>query len=281
MYKGLLLLVSILIIACGADEEAAFEVSDKAPVVSLSKVAQEITDDGLKITFKVVSDSSPKTDVLVKILERDSFFDFSSQDLRACDSKGIHSPEFWVTLPKGKKESQVIEETYQARSLNGCTGFSILPLPIIDIVGEGEMIDQALLQRKYGGRKTREGKVIPKDFVFPYYEVENPDGVNFYCPKPAKIVSVDPPDGSVIPWETITTNLADIKVTFDTPPECPGISTSFDKISFSGSGTTFSINIRTVGFIPINSVVQGGIEIIWGPKDSENSELRFYTIHRK
>ena len=67
---------------------------------------------------------------------------------------------------------------------------------MIDIVGEGEVIDQERLQSKRGGTGTIEEKIIPKIIVFPAYKVENPDPITLYCPKPAKIVSVSHQVGS-------------------------------------------------------------------------------------
>lgn len=99
----------------------------------------------------------------------------------------------------------------------------------IDIVGEGIVIDQEELQDEYGGGGTEEGKRIPEDFVFSYYEVADSEPTLFFAPKPAKVISADPPNGSTLVGRFVNV----VEITFDNPPQCARL-----------------VNVASVGFPP-------------------------------
>ena len=66
------LIIVLMLLGCGADEEAAHELnSEKTPRVTLKKMP---VDDDTKnseyvVAFKVVSDIAPKNDLLVYIFD--------------------------------------------------------------------------------------------------------------------------------------------------------------------------------------------------------------------
>ena len=74
-----------------------------------------------------------------------------------------------VTLPKGKKESQEVVLPYKYSQ--GYIAVIVEPLPTVDILGEGVVINQKQMQRIWGGAYTQDKQQIPADFIFPYYEV--------------------------------------------------------------------------------------------------------------
>ena len=274
------LLLSFYVIAflgCGADEEAAFEVSDKAPVVSVEKLGDKLgqkiaysRDDNTQVVvmYKVVADTAPKTDLLVNMYISGKFYRLSNTCKYSSDS-------FWVTIPKGKKESQEFE--YKGWALNGYIAAGIEPLPVVSIVGEGEVIDQQSLQGEYGGRFTEDKQRIPEDFVFPYYEVANSESILLYRAKAANIISVDPPNGSSV------TEFSDVTITFDTPPECPNLITNLRESFMYGGGTTFTLK---VGYLP-GGILSGvgrayDFTIRWGDEEAgtdASQKFRYIIFH--
>ena len=271
--KHLFVFVSVMFVffGCGADEEAPFEVSEKAPVVSVEKVGQEITGTLVTATYKVVADAAPKNDLLVNVFVTRWDYDFGTDP---CEFfRNYYNP--WVTIPKGKKESQEIQA--ESVSLNAYMYAEIEPLPIISVVGEGEVIDQQSLQNEYGGDGTADGKKIPENFVFPYYEVSRKNAiVVLYQPGKAQIINIDPPPGSFVPL------LSEIKLTFDAPPECPGASWGTERAKALGrngsNGTEFYIivpyrNIRFEHFKPVSLTISWGKEKA-GTAASESFEYK-------
>lgn len=206
--------IMFVLFGCGADEDETVEVSDsdKTPIVSFEKLGEKITDGILGIEYRVVSDSKPKNDLLVHV---DLIEYHCRLDTREAPNISSSSNPIWVTIPKGENKSRpVIHSIYFPQSKRYA---KILPLPLIDIVGEGIVVNQELLHDSYvsSDRLTEEGKEIPEDYVFSYYEVADADPTLLYVPKPAKIISIDPANGSFI-------NYGDsILITFDNSAECP------------------------------------------------------------
>ena len=212
----LAILLTVFLASCGEENPLEdSEVSDKAPSVSIEKVGEKELEYQIELEFRVVSDSKPKTDLLVRVIGPRS----------GCDTDGdfgnkfypywyFDSYDIWVIIPKGETKSQTT--TFRA-GFDESRSVQILPLPLIDIVGEGMVIDQEELQDEYGGGSTVEGKRIPEDFVFAYYEVADSESMFLFIPKPAKIISVDPPSGSILSGRFGS----DVKITFDNPPQCP------------------------------------------------------------
>ncbi|MDD9972577.1 MAG: hypothetical protein OXU27_01155 [Candidatus Poribacteria bacterium] len=90
--------------------------------------------------------------------------------------------------------------------------------------------------QEYWGDYTLDEQRIPEGFRFPVYEVgdipasglyERGDFQELYLYRPGsvKIISVDPPNGSLIvdqiSEDTYPHLRSEITITFDTPPECP------------------------------------------------------------
>ena len=211
----ILFLLGTVFFSCGADDPAS--VSDKAPVISLKKLREERLENeqSQEVSFKVVADRAPKTDLIVHV----SFANYLPR-------WGKHDPEWgcsnmyrdgtyehWIVIAKGKKSSQEISARID---LNGLAFFRINPLPTIEVVGEGTIlkIEGAL---EYGwGKETLDRQTIPEGFEFAYYEVGEPSELS-YGFQDSKIIRVDPPNGSVIE------EFSPIKILFDTPPACPYI----------------------------------------------------------
>ena len=270
----LVVFLGISLIGCGADEEAAFEVSDKAPTVRIEKVGHEIIDrrDPVVATYKVVADTEPKTDMLVKVAISGKRWQFNNSH-RPC--KSYYWDDYWVTIPKGKKESQGIQAPNFLFSGNSYMAAEVVPLPIVSIVGEGEVIDQQSLQNEYGGSETEDGQKIPENFVFPYYEADTKK-VTLYRPKKAKIVNTDPPPGDFVhQW-------GEIIITFDTFPECPR-STSLDA-GLAGGGSEFDIGLSPFNF----GLARGEFKLIsltfsWGSEEAGTaaSQSFEYKVFRR
>lgn len=289
-----LIVVCVLFIGCGADEDAVFEVEpDKAPVISLKVVSETFHDTRyiVKIAFKVVSDTAIKTDMPIRFDTRstgwrsdEGCFQRLPYDVPINDRHEFReSNTAWAMIPKGQKESKVITRICQ---VNSRFGGWVLPLPVITVVGEGEVIDQEYLG--YWQHETVHDEVIRKGFVFPYYEIANDAPQILYAPKTAKVVAVDPPNGSRIIEKGDYSDLK-IKVTFDTPPECPQflldgddrfyVSTSSDDVP----GTVFYITIPNLSrhlskLIPEKKVF---LVLEWGKDDlgvpQEHQHIIKYT----
>lgn len=94
----LVVFLGISLIGCGADEETAFEVSDKAPTVRIEKVGHEILDrrDPVIATYKVVADTEPKTDMLVKVAISGKGWQFnnSHRHLHVCHSARLQTGQY-------------------------------------------------------------------------------------------------------------------------------------------------------------------------------------------
>ena len=277
-----LAMLILLFVGCGADEDELFEISDKTPVVSIEKVSVEINEDApenefpLKYAIKVVSDSKVKTDLLVKVAIGHRYFTDNG-----CDSD---STKEWLTIQKGQNESENITSKLRAEYLNGTIGATIVSLPLINIVGEGEVIDQDLLQTRYGGETTFSGQTIPEKFVFPAYKVKNPDSIiPLYQPKNAKIVDIEHPSGTQFLWSSIPDNT--VTVTFDTPPECPEVYTNNERVILKliGSGKQFDIRFSYLPYPRLNSYIDVYVTLkwsrIWNPEE-ENSEELIYRFIR-
>ena len=201
---------AILFIGCQAD---VFKVSDKAPTISIKKIEERrgILDD-IEITIQLVADRAPKTDLLV-------FLDvFAIDHLYIEKKRGVRG---WATIPQGKKSSIVFS---QYVSINSYGYASIEPIPTVSVVGKGEVINMDKLSN-FWGDKTLEDQLIPRGFQFPYYRVATP-AMKLYRPGIAKIISVDPPNGSEVDWKSkeLSPDLKpEITIIFDNPPEHPEV----------------------------------------------------------
>ena len=213
----------ILFIGCQADEDAAFKVSNKAPVISIEIVGDKIikgyVESKKEVTFKLVANRAPKTDLLILLrVSADP-----CEPLRRKES-GLAG---WATIPKGKKSSRAFSQEIELHSY--CYAF-VDPIPTVSVVGEGEIVDQHRLS-SFWGDKTLKDQRIPIGFQFPYYKVAMPL-LKLYRPGNAKIISIDPPDGSEIAAsdseELFPELKSDITIIFDNPPECPRIRESDD-----------------------------------------------------
>ena len=208
-------LCGIVLLGCGADEEAAYEAGyDKAPVVSIEKVGQEMNEDGetMEITVKVVSDRAPKNDLLVDMY------------IESWECDDFHGKiEGWATIPKGKKSSN---EYSLSGSINAPWFAGVVPLPTVSVVGEGEVINKEKLEYSWGNY-TLDDQKIPEGYEFAYYEVAESSTSYLYRPGKAKIVSVDPPNGTLLiesGWgspDKFPHMKSEVTITFDKPPECP------------------------------------------------------------
>lgn len=122
----LAILLTVFFASCG--EENPLEDSDKAPSVSIEKLGEKESDHLIEIEYQVVSDSKPKTDLLVRVYSYRS----------GCDSDGDFGNKFypispfnsggtWVTIPKGETKSQT---TTIGTAYDESLSMEIQPLPL-------------------------------------------------------------------------------------------------------------------------------------------------------
>ena len=252
------------ILLLGCDKDTVFKVSDKAPVISIKKVGNEsFILNTVEMSIQLVADRAPKTDLLV-------FLNVSTKGSTIAWENEERGFTGWATIPKGKKASKVFS---QAIELNSYCYVYISPIPTVSVVGEGEVIDLRKLSSAWG-RKTLEDQLIPSGFQFPYYRVATPK-VKLYRPGKAKIISVDPPNGSEIAgWdsrERFPDLKSEITIAFDKPPEFP---------KRKGHHTTYTMPLSAEyvdednkrGTIFMNSVHNNFIEVYrftvsWGSED--------------
>ena len=206
---------AILFLGCQAD---VFKVSDKAPTISIKKIGESKRLDYILITIQLVADRAPKTDLLVLI-------DVFAIDL-LLGKRGVRG---WATIPQGKKSSIVFSQFVKINSYGYA---SIEPIPTVSVVGKGEVINMDKLSN-FWGDKTLEDQLIPRGFQFPYYRVATP-AMELHRPGIAKIISVDPPNGSEVDWKSKEL-FPDLKITiiFDNPPEHPKLRVDDHDSSFS------------------------------------------------
>ena len=204
---------AILFLGCQAD---VFKVSDKVPTISIKKIEErKVLIDDIEITIQLVADRAPKTDLLVLLNV----------------STETHTGIGWATIPQGKKSSIVFSQDV---SINSYGYASISPIPTVSVVGKGEVINMDRLSNSWGD-KTLEGQLIPRGFQFPYYRVATPAMI-LYRPGIAKIISVDPPNGSEVDWKSkeFSPDLkTEITIIFDKPPEHPKVRVEGHKPYFS------------------------------------------------
>lgn len=179
----------LLCVGCSEDVETPFDISEKAPVISIKALSSEISfnDGEIHATFKLVADPAPQKDLVVLI----DFYigDFWTDYYDASDSGcvGGKTSLKGVSIPKGKKESNAI--TYSERYIflfgdghgeRTSLSVRVIPLPVIDVVGEGTVVDNDRLLSYFDGRKTYDGKHIPEAYMFPYYEPAQTDYTVIY-----------------------------------------------------------------------------------------------------
>ena len=202
----------IAFLGCGNDPIG--KVSDKAPIVSIEKLSEKPVDKfHREISFKLIADLAPKTELLVILDTNMEGYSHMSSANRGCYFTGV-AGDNWALIPKGTKESQ----TFSIRvDLNGFASVEINPIPTISIVGaEGEFVDKKKMDDLLSSSDLiLNGSRIPEDFEFPYYKVGDPSKLILYRSKDAKIVGMDPPEGT-----QLKANMP-ITITFDTPPKCP------------------------------------------------------------
>ena len=256
---------AILFIGCQAD---VFKVSDKAPTISIKKIEESKRLDDIVITIQLVADRAPKTDLLVLL------------DVLAIDSLlGKSGARGWATIPKGKKNSIMFSKRMKINSY----GYAFIePIPTVSVVGKGEVINMDKLSNSWGD-KTLEDQLIPRGFQFPYYRVATPAmNMILYRPGIAKIISVDPPNGSEVDWKSkeFSPDLkTEITIIFDKPPEHPKVRVDGHKPYFLDLLPVFSFkdkDIDGVGKVFSESVedshFRGNLEVYrftvkWGHED--------------
>lgn len=204
MNKVLFLLILLLLIGCGADEGGVgkggvFEISDETPVISVKKITSEIKETQVTASYCIVADRAPKTDLLVRIEIGEKYH--NPLGIFTC---GIDEDYYIVTIPDGEKQSQVFNVYGGHGSINGSLDVFVNSLPIVYIVGQGEMVDQQTLRKWYGGDNTEEGNRIPDDHTFTYYiPATHNEYVYLYQAKDARIIDVQPKNGSRISYHPV------------------------------------------------------------------------------
>ena len=248
---------AILFLGCQAD---VFKVSDKAPTISIKKIGESKRLDYILITIQLVADRAPKTDLLVLI------------DVFAIDrSLGKSGVRGWATIPQGKKSSIVFSQLVKINSYGYA---SIEPIPTVSVVGKGEVINMDKLSN-FWGDKTLEDQLIPRGFQFPYYRVATP-AMELHRPGIAKIISVDPPNGSEVDWKSkeFSPDLkTEITIIFDKPPEHPKVRVEGHKPYFSKLWPVFNFKDKDIdGFGKVLSHNDGFGKVF--SKSVEDSHFR-------
>ena len=242
-----LLLATLIFFGCGGDEEdetVVEEVSNKTPVISVEKIRENPDPEDemhREVWFKFTADPAPRKEMLVsfEVVIDEYPIRFGSE---WCYTSG---KEEWANISKGKTESEELSISIDA---NGSGQIEILPIPTVDIVGEGKKVDMDKLEYQWGDY-TIDDQRIPDGFQFPYYEVgETYEVILYDIAEDVEIVSIDPPPGSTVKRET------DITITFSSPPYCPAKRyTLFDRLILKReSPTTFITSTRGRGVNLIN-----------------------------
>ena len=251
---ALIFLCGIVFLGCDAYEEDPYEISDKAPVISIEKIGENLTETQIEVSFKAVADSGPKTDLLVMMIfygSRYTIYTYTQGTLYTSKSSS-------AIIPKGKKESIVLSESI---NLYDYCGVRIIPVPTVTIVGKGEVIDQQKLQKQWGGKSTMDDQRIPEDYIFPYYQVNETSELLLHHPGKAKIIKVDPPDGS-----TLEDSTDEIIIRFDVAPE--HLNVTGEHITFTSAyyaPTIFSIHTFIYASVP-GVAMPYFFTIEWGEK---------------
>ena len=233
---ALIFLYGIVFLGCDDYREDPYEISDKAPVISIEKIGEKLTETEIEVSFKAVADRAPKTDLLVRLNGLWVVLLYLRLTTRGVLSVSL---AYLVIIPKGKTESKVLSES---TDLDDYSNVRVLPLHTVTIVGKGEVIDQQRLQEFYGGKSTKDDQKIPEDYIFAYYQVGETSDLRLYHPGKAKIISVDPPNGS-----TIRNFWGEVRITFDVAPE--NLKVTGEHVTFtekSYSPTIFSSTIFIV-----------------------------------
>ena len=260
-----LLLATLIFFGCGGDEEdetVVEVISNKTPVISVEKIRENPDPEDemyREVWFKFTADPAPRKEMLVNFYP--SSVSYSWDIPSWCESTGADD---WANISKGEKESKEISISVD---VNGFGSVSIRPIPTVDIVGEGKKIDMDELEREWG-TTTVDGQTIPEGFQFPYYEVgENPSIILYDTAEDVEIVSIDPPDGSIIKNnETIT-------ITFSSPPYCPLYGIFPDDFGLGRvSPTTFTHKAFSFGRVYL-------LNVEWGQgRDTRSNQEFRYTI---
>ena len=268
----------IMFLSCGGDDEPIDDVQD-APIVSIKITRENPVNEFVKeIGFQIVTDTAPETDLLVIISVR----------IRRAKSgeNAALTGRHRVLIPKGKKNSQ---EFSTEIDIHGQGIVSIEELPMVSIVGEGVVIDQEDLQGWWELSGTLGGHKVPDDFQFPYYEVGEPAEVILYRPKDAKILSIDPPNGSLIQTSYWGRDKI-IIINFDTPPLQPRIESRIDPlhcVNCSYGGTVYFNTISSTQFVvDVPGIIWNSeyiLDIRWGlpEADTITSQSFSYTLIRQ
>lgn len=157
---ALVFLWGIVFLGCDANENAAYEISDKAPIISIEKIGENLTETEIEVSFKAVADRAPKTDFLVRLNVYGSRYVIYPYNQGPISTGLTHV----VIIPKRKRESIAVSESINL--IDYCR-VRVLAVPTVTIVGEGEVIDQQRLQKLYGGKSTKDDQRIPKIIYSP------------------------------------------------------------------------------------------------------------------
>ena len=265
---ALIFLYGIVFLGCDDYREDPYEISDKAPVISIEKIGEKLTETEIEVSFKAVADRAPKTDLLVRLnVYGSSYYTYTYNQGRFDVSLA-----YLVIIPKGKTESKVLSEsTY----LGNYSNVRVLPLHTVTIVGKGEVIDQQRLQEIYGGKFTKDDQKIPEDYIFAYYQVGETSDLRLYHPGKAKIISVDPPNGS-----TIRDFMGDVRITFDVAPEY--LKVTGEHVRFTGelySPTIFIVHTLIYPF-DLGKPIPYYFTIEWGKKSEGTDGAQSFKYFR-
>ena len=200
------------------------KVHKNAPTVSLNKLDEKEFDKFTReVSFKLIADRTPKTELLV-IMDTNlhRYVDSSKGDSKWRTSRG-----YWILIPKGENESKILS---LKTDLNTINTIEINPIPTVSVIGvEGEIVDEKEMKELLSVTDLTLGEHrIPENFKFPYYQVGTPSKLILYQPKAAKIISINPPESERPKAGT------PIIITFDTPPHVPrynltrGVEVQFD-----------------------------------------------------
>ena len=265
---ALIFLYGIVFLGCDDYREDPYEISDKAPVISIEKIGEKLTETEIEVSFKAVADRAPKTDLLVRLnVYGSSYYTYTYNQGRFDVSLA-----YLVIIPKGKTESKVLSEsTY----LDDYSNVRVLPVHTVTIVGKGEVIDQQRLQEIYGGKSTKDDQKIPEDYIFAYYQVGETSDLRLYHPGKAKIISVDPPNGS-----TIRDFMGEVRITFDVAPE--NLKVTGEHVRFTGelySPTIFIVHTLIYPF-DLGKPIPYYFTIEWGKKSEGTDGSQSFKYFR-
>jgi hypothetical protein len=128
-----------------------------------AELEEEIKKDIALMRLNV--NPEPKMDLAV-IVQFVKFIDVEIDPGEKVQTTQSHTR--WVVIPKSEKKSSIFEASISAHDR-----VSIRKLPMITVIGEGRIVDLEELQESLPDTSVN-GVLIPKDYNFPIYDVEEP-----------------------------------------------------------------------------------------------------------